>query len=144
MVVKVCIDTNVFIALMNKESNTQYCELIFNAIEKNHLEAALSTIVIAEILVGFNQNGDNEGKQKFLNKIRLKYEIEAVSLELAELGADIRANTKIKLSDALIYATTIKSNAEVLISNDFPLAKKVKTPILTPKEFCDAYLNVLE
>jgi predicted nucleic acid-binding protein len=100
--------------------------------------------VITEILVGFNQNGDNEGKQKFLDKIRLKYEIVPVSLELAELSAEIRANSKIKLPDALIYATTIKSNAEVLISNDFPLVKRVKTPILTPKEFLDVYSKALQ
>jgi predicted nucleic acid-binding protein len=144
MDLKICLDTNIFIAVINKESDSIYCEMIFNAIEKNRIESALSTIVIAEILVGFNQNADNEGKQKFLDKVRLKYQVFPVTLEIAEQGAEIRASTNLRLPDALIFATMIQTHADVLISNDHPLAKKEKKRIMSPKEFVITYTKIFE
>ena len=144
MVLKICIDTNVFIAVMNKEPNSLYCEMIFDAIDKNLLEPIISTIVVAEVLVGFNQDDENEKKKQFLQLLKIKYQIAPVSLEIAESGADFRSSSKIKLPDALIYATAIESKADVLISNDHPLAKKAEIPILTPTEFVEKYKTQLQ
>lgn len=139
---KISLDTNVFLALMNKEPLAPYCEMIFDAIDNNSLEPFVSTIVIAEVLVGFCQNNDLDGKHKFLNKIQLKYHSIPVSLSIAENGAEIRAFDHLKLPDALIYATALASNVDILISNDLPLTKKGTIPILTPKGFVDAYSQI--
>ena len=87
---KISLDTNVFIALMNREANFHSCELIFDAIDKHFIEVTLSTIVVAEVLVGFYQSDNSDGKEKFLNKLKVNYEILPVTLELAEQAAQIR------------------------------------------------------
>lgn len=144
MDMKICIDTSVFLAVMNKESDSIYCEMIFDAIEKNLIECILSTIVIAEILVGFDVNADFDGKQKFLDKIKLKYKIMPVTLEIAIRGAELRASSNIRLPDALIYATLVHSKAEFLISNDFSIAKKEINLVLPPKDFITKYSKLLK
>ncbi|MHA1745565.1 MAG: type II toxin-antitoxin system VapC family toxin [Promethearchaeota archaeon] len=136
---KIALDTNVFIALMNKEANAHYCELIFNAIDKKMLQAVISTIVVAEVTVGFYQTNNMDGKQKFHNKISVDYEILPVTLDIAEKGAELRAKMAIKLPDALIYASAEFGNVDVLISNDHPFRKKSKLKINSPQEFVENY-----
>ena len=137
---KIALDTNIFIAIMNQEPDSEYCEQIITAVEKAQIKAILSTIVVAEILVGFNQKQDEKGKQRILDKISLQYQIVPVSLEIAEKSAAIRASTNIKLPDAIIYATALASEAEVLISKDGPLIKRGKIAIMNPKEFLKEYM----
>ncbi len=124
---------------MNKEANAHYCELIFDAIDKKMIQAAISTIVVAEVLVGFYRSSNMDGKKKFQNKISVDYEILPVTLDIAEKGAELRAKMAIKLPDALIYASAELGNVDVLISNDHPLNKKSELKINSPQEFVDNY-----
>jgi predicted nucleic acid-binding protein len=125
---------------MNKEANFHSCELIFDAIENHRLNAAISTIVVAEVLVGFYQSNNLDGKDKFLQKLKIYYEILPVSLEISEKGAEIRAQKGLKLPDALIYASSCASEADLLISSDHPLGRKSRMPVYTPEEFVKMYL----
>ena len=138
MDLKLCLDTNVFIAVTDNEPNAPECKKILNSIEVKSVEANLSTIVIAEMLVGFYSNGDHIGADKFLSKVNSLYQIFPVSLEIAKKGAEIRSTHNIRLPDALIYATMLNSKADFLISNDHPLKKK-DPKILTPTEFVQKF-----
>ena len=138
---KVCLDTNIFISVKNEEDNSPFCEKILDAIDDNRLEAVISTIVIAEVLVGFYQNKEDQEAEKFLSQAMSKYEIIPVNIEIAKKAAEIRGKLKIKLPDALISATTIFSKSEILITNDIPLVKKMEYQILSPTIFVEKFLN---
>ena len=72
---KVEIDTNVFLAVKNKEENAESCEKILECIEAGSLSGAVSAIVPAEVLVEFYQNGEITEAGEFVKKITQSYEI---------------------------------------------------------------------
>jgi predicted nucleic acid-binding protein len=138
---RVSIDSNIFIAIKNEESNQNECELILNSIEQYHWECILSTVQVAEILVGYYQNHEDDDAEEFLSKIQHKYTIYPVDLDISKEAAQLRAEYKIKLPDALIVATAIQNAADVIISNDIPLIKKMPIKVLKSKEFIATYLG---
>lgn len=141
MGLKISLDSNVFIAVMNKEANSSACTVIFDLIEEKKLIPLVSTIVIAEVLVGFDLVKNVTGKSKFLKKLQIFYEIIDVSLEIAQIGAEIRSKTSLKLPDALIYATALQGKANCLITNDFPVRKLNEIKVYTPDEFVSNFLK---
>ncbi len=136
---KVCVDTNVFISILNKEADAPACKLIMNAIEQHALAACVSTIVISEMCVGFYQDEEDREADTFILKVKKNYEIIPVSLEIAQNAALIRAKHKIKLPDALVIASAQWASAEFLLSKDHPLENKDKI-VIKPQDFADKYL----
>ena len=88
---KVNLDTNVFIAIKNKEPDYEYCETIIDSVEDNQIEGVMSIIVLAEVLVGFYQNAENEEADRFSSSAILKYDLIPVNHDLAQKAAQIRA-----------------------------------------------------
>ncbi len=136
---KVCVDTNVFISIMNKEADANACKRIMRAIEQHELAACVSTIVISEMLVGFYQDEEDREADTFIMKLKKNYEIFPVTLEIAQNAALLRAKHKIKLPDALVIASAQGANAEFLLSKDHPLETKDKM-VIKPQDFADKYL----
>ena len=141
MGMKVCLDTNIFIAVKNKEPNFEFSEKIMDAIEDKQVEGVISTIVLAEVLVGFYQNDEKKEANRFLSSALLNYEIVPLNISNAQNAAKIRAKDKIKLPDAIINATVLETKSNFLISNDISLIKKSKIKILTPQQFYEEYLE---
>jgi len=139
MGMKVCLDTNIFISVKNKEKNFQYSEKILNLIEENQIQGSLSTIVLTEVLVGFYQNEEKEAANQFLSSAVLNYEIIPVNIDISQKAAQIRAQYQIKLPDAIISASTFLSDAEILITNNKKMLKKLNIQVLTSKEFIEKY-----
>jgi predicted nucleic acid-binding protein len=144
MGLKVSLDTNIFIAVKNKETKAGSCKKILDAIEKKEIQAILSTIIIAEVLVGFYQNNEFDEIEEFINNATQNYDIVPVSIEIARYAAQIRSITSIKLPDAIIIATSELSKVDALISNDMPNQKKIKQEILTPDQFLTKFLFLEE
>ncbi|TES94701.1 MAG: type II toxin-antitoxin system VapC family toxin [Promethearchaeota archaeon] len=138
---KVSLDTNVFIAIKNKEENFTYCENILDAIEENQFKCIISTIVLSEVLVGFYQNNELEEADRFLSKALLNYILMPVDTSISQKAAQIRAQYQIKLPDAIIAASTILSDSEVFITYNKPLLKKLKIQVLSPVEFVEKYMR---
>jgi len=138
---KVSIDTNVFIAIKNKEENYRYCENILDAIEENKFTCIISTIVLSEVLVGFYQNNELEEADRFLSKIILNYTVIPVDTRISQKAAQIRAQYQIRLPDAIIAASTILSNSEAFITYDKPLLKKLKIQVISPVKFVEKYMT---
>lgn len=136
---KVCLDTNIFISVKNKEKNFQHSEKILNLIEENQIEGSLSTIVLTEVLVGFYLNEEKEAAIQFLSSAVLNYEIIPVNIDISQKAAQIRAQYQIRLPDAIISASTFLSDAEILITNNKKMLEKLKIQVLTPKEFIEKY-----
>ena len=123
---KVNLDTNVFIAVKNKEPDYEYCETIIDSVEDNQIEGVMSIIVLAEVLVGFYQNAENEEADRFSSSAILKYDLIPVNHDLAQKAAQMRAQYNIKLPDAIISASTLISGSDFFITNDKTLQKNLE------------------
>jgi predicted nucleic acid-binding protein len=141
MGMKVNLDTNIFIAVKNKESNFEYSKQILDRIEDKTLNAVISTVVFMEVLVGFYQNNEKDEANSFSNKILLNYDLITVDPEIAIEAAKIRAKFGIKLPDAIIAASTLLSECDYFITNDKPLLEKLDIKKITPKKFVEKFLN---
>jgi len=138
---KVNLDTNIFIAVKNKEPDYEYSEKIIDNIEAKEIEGAMSTIVLAEVLVGFYRNAEKEEAERFSSSALLNYDIIPVNQEVANKSAQIRAQYNIKLPDAIITFSTIFSGSDYLITHDKTLHKKLKIQKITSKEFVEKHLQ---
>lgn len=139
---KVSLDTNIFLAVKNKEPNIEYSKKIIDSIESKQFEGVMSTIVLAEVLVGFYQNKETDKANRFASKALLNYDLLEVNLEIAQEAAKIRAKHNIKLPDAIIAASTIAAEADYFISQDKLLLKRLNIKTIAPKEFVEKYLEV--
>ncbi|MHA1491258.1 MAG: type II toxin-antitoxin system VapC family toxin [Promethearchaeota archaeon] len=138
---KACLDTNIFLAVKNKELHYEYCEKILNFIEDKKINGVMSTIVLAEVLVGFYQIGENKEANRFSSSALLNYDIIPVNHDIAQKAAQIRAQYNIKLPDAIISASTIISGSDFFITNNKTLLKKLKICEITPREFVEKYIE---
>ena len=138
---KVSLDTNIFIAVKNKEPGYEYCERIIDSVEENQIEGVMSTIVLAEVLVGFYQNAEKAEANLFASSALLNYDLIAVTHDVANKSAQIRVEYNMKLPDALITASTIFSGSDFFITNDKTFHKKLKIQKITPREFVEKYLQ---
>ncbi len=138
---KVSLDTNVFLAVKNKEPEHEYCEKIINSIEDKQIDGVMSTIVLVEVLVGFYQNTENEEANRFSSKALLNYELVPVNQKIAQEAAQICAQYSIKLPDVIISASTILSGSDFFITRDKNLLKKLRIQKLAPKEFVNNFLD---
>ena len=148
MGMKIGLDTNIFLAIRNREPNYLICKKIIDAIQieketttnQMKMNGFLSTIVVAEILVGFYKKRDLVQLNEFLTVINKYYTIIPVSLEISNESAQLRAETEIKLPDALIAISYQQAKVDIFISNDFKLKKKLGFDVLKPEQFVDQYL----
>jgi predicted nucleic acid-binding protein len=151
MEMKVGFDTNIFLAVKNQETNYLACKKILDTIEKKEttntnelIQAFLSVIVLAEILVGFYKKKEFEFAEKLEENIVHKYEVVPVSIEIAKNAALLRATSSLKLPDAILATTYNEKKVDVFISNDFQLNKKMSFKIMKPERFVEIYLNFNE
>jgi predicted nucleic acid-binding protein len=138
---KVSLDTNIFIAVKNKEPGYEYCEKIIDSVEENQIDGVMSTIVLAEVLVGFYQNSEKAEADRFASSALLNYDLIAVNHDVANKSAQIRVEYTMKLPDAIITASSIFSGSDFFITNDKTLHKKLKIQKITPREFVEKYLQ---
>jgi predicted nucleic acid-binding protein len=87
----------------------------------------ISTVTVAEILVGFFRAGDSSRAAMVLERIRGLasdgFDIQEVTVEIAETAARLRAEKGGRLPDALIAATVVTREAEVLYSQDLDMQR---------------------
>ena len=141
MELKVCLDTNVFITIKNKEEDFESCIKILNAIEEKRIEGSVSTIVLAEVLVGFYIKNEKNEANRFLSSAILNFDVVPVNLDITQMAAQIRVQYGIKLPDAIITASSINSNSDYFITYNKTMLKKLEIQILSPKEFVNNHMN---
>ena len=79
--IRVCIDTNVFLNVLNRESVFYHdSKEVLNAVDLGTLEAVIPTLVIAEILTGFYTDNKDDKAEQFLSTIISNKNIEVVQL----------------------------------------------------------------
>ena len=119
--IRVCIDTNVFLNVLNRESVFyQDSKEVLNAVDLGTLEAVIPTLVIAEILTGFYTDNKDDKADQFLSTIVSNKNIEVVqlSIEIAASSAVIRAKTGMRLPDAMVMSTALHEKVDYMVTND--------------------------
>lgn len=90
---------------------------LFEAVDRDQLQVAVSTISVAELLVGPLKEGKDALAKRY-EKALAGFELIAVSTEIAVTAARLRASTGLRLPDALQAATTLEIGAAALVTHD--------------------------
>ncbi|MFH2110716.1 MAG: PIN domain-containing protein [Candidatus Bathyarchaeota archaeon] len=135
---RVVLDTNVLLKVYNREPGYEGVVEILDQVESGKARAAISTVTIAEVAVGYHTSGDETGLKDFVLHFRStgEYAIVDVDTGLAELAGKIRAKTGMRLPDAIIAASGVISGASHVITEDKQFTKaSAFIASLTPDEF---------
>ncbi len=105
------VDTNILIDYLN---GSEKAKAELNSFEELHI----SLITWMEILVGAAEGDEESEIREFLRRFR----VQAVDEGVAERAVDIRRRDKIRLPDAIIWATAQQLGALLVTRNtrDFP------------------------
>jgi predicted nucleic acid-binding protein len=92
-------------------------EPLFVAHAAERLRIAVSTITIAEVLVGPLRAGD-EALERRYRAILERWQPIPLSVEIADAAARLRASLGLKLPDAIQAASALAINADALVTHD--------------------------
>lgn len=95
---------------------------LFEAADRGEVQVALSTITVAELLVGPLKEG-RVALAKRYEKALGSFELVAVSTEIAVTAARLRASIGLRLPDALLAATALEIGAVALVTHDRDFSK---------------------
>ena len=95
---------------------------LFEAVDRGQLQVAVSTVSVAELLVGPFKEGKDALAKRY-EKALANFELIAVSSEIAVTAARLRASTGLRLPDALQAATALESGAAALVTHDRDFSK---------------------
>jgi len=129
------LDTNVFIVILNQESNWRDAKELLLNIQKGKHTGYTSVICISEILSGFYAADEVEKGEKFLDDVNAinNLKITDIDLAVANEAAKIRAKYKIKLPDAMI-ASSCKIYKCKLITQDEDFKKLKEIEVISIDE----------
>jgi len=133
---KICIDTCVFIAVKNREEGHEHCEKILDAIDEGIIECVISTVVIAEVLIGLYENNELRSADMFIAHIIRKYEVVPFDERIAMYAAKFSVRCDMNIHDAIIAATAYVRKADFIISNDEDIKKMerfIEIEVLKPE-----------
>jgi predicted nucleic acid-binding protein len=114
----VMVDTAPFIYVL--ESHPQFADSfvgLFEAAAQGSLTLALSTITLAEVLTGPFKAGQMALAKRY-EKALSQYRLVAVSAPIAALAAQLRAQYRLKLPDAIQLATALDIGATAFVTHD--------------------------
>ncbi len=114
------LDTNVFLAILNEEENWQLAEKLLLDVHNGKHEGYTSVICISEILSGFYAENETEKGELFLADMKAinNLTITEVDLTVAKDAAKMRAKYKIKLPDAIIASSCKVYECKLITQDD--------------------------
>ncbi len=104
-------------------------EGLFAAAEEGRVELALTTITLAEVLVGPYKAGEVALAKRF-EKALCSYVVMPLSEAIATQAAQLRAQYALKLPDAVQLATALDMGAAALVTHDRDFSAVTGLPIL--------------
>lgn len=125
------VDTAPFIYIL--ESNPQFAEQfvgLFEAAAAGKLGIALSTITLAEVLTGPFKAGQTALAKRY-EKALSAYTLVSVTPPIAALAAQLRAQYRLRLPDAIQLATALDMGAAALVTHDRDFSQVTGMKILT-------------
>ncbi len=112
------VDTAPFIYIL--ESNAQFAPLfegLFEAAERGELTITLSTLALAEVLTGPYKAGQIVLAKQY-EQVLNAFNVQTVSPAIAVLAAQLRAQYRLKLPDAIHIATALEVGAHAFVTHD--------------------------
>jgi predicted nucleic acid-binding protein len=126
----VMVDAAPFIYVL--ESHPQFADQfvgLFEAELRGDVVIALSTITLAEILTGPLKAGKPALAKRYEKGLSL-YEVVSVSTPIAVLAAQLRAQYRLKLPDAIQIATSLEIGAAAFVTHDRDFSRVIGVNIL--------------
>ncbi len=126
----VLVDTAPWIYLLQDHPDfaPRFDGLFIDAAE-GRIQLALSTITLAEVLTGPLKAGETALAKRY-EKALTSYQVVPLSAAVASLAADLRAQYKLKLPDAVQLATALDIGAAALVTHDRDFSAVKGLPIL--------------
>ena len=127
----VVVDTAPFIYIL--ESHPQFADQfvgLFEAAAAGKLIIALSTITLAEVLTGPLKTGQTALAKRY-EKALSGYTLISVTPPIAALAAQLRAQYRLKLPDAIQLATALDAGAAAFVTHDRDFSQVTGVVILT-------------
>jgi predicted nucleic acid-binding protein len=109
------------------EQNQAYLELVrafFQAMSQGEFQAVTSTLTLTEVLVHPLRSGNVELAKQYRDIILDQENLMTlpVSVEIAEVAAQLRATQNLRTPDAIQIATAMRGGARFFLTNDARLA----------------------
>jgi|SRR3990172_2593459 len=120
------LDTNIFLNVKNREEPYfESSRRILDAVDDGKLQAVVSVISIAELCSGYYSAGDERGKQELMMHLLSSrgYIMVDLDLRLADTAGKIRAETRLRLPDAIIVASGLTRGASCIVTHDEEFSK---------------------
>ncbi len=135
---RVYLDTNIWIyAVEAYPSHVNLLTQLFTKIDQGELLAVTSKLTIAEVLVKPIKDGNQSVAQAYQKILQpsANFELIAISRQILETAAQVRAQTKLKLPDAIHLATALTRKVETFVTNDVGFVSMQGIKILQLSEF---------
>ena len=114
----VMVDTAPFIHVL--EAHPEFADRfagVLEAADAGHVQLALSSITLAEVLTGPFKAGQTALAKRY-EKALMHYTVVPVSAQIAALAAQLRAQYRCRLPDAIPLATAIDVGASTFVTHD--------------------------
>jgi predicted nucleic acid-binding protein len=122
----VVVDTTILVGAKNP-SEPEYadCSRLLELAHAHRFRPLLSANTVSEVSVGYSGAEDTNGRQAFLDYVRSArvFELVPVDLQVAHEAARIRADSGLRLPDAVIVATGILGKSECVVTHDLAFGK---------------------
>jgi len=129
----VALDTNVFVyQLLEHPTYVPLTDLILRAVDTGQLQGVTTTITLAEVLTMAEQAANFQAAVDYEAYLTMFPNLTLLPMDvpLAKIAARVRAQFKCKLPDAIQVAAAIMMKADVLITNDRDLQRKISEPTI--------------
>lgn len=103
---------------------------LFEAAEAGQVHIAMSTATLVEILTGPYKAGQPALAKRFEKALSV-YQQVPLSSSIAQLAAQLRAQYRLKLPDAIQLASALDIGAAALVTHDRDFSKVQGLPVLT-------------
>ena len=117
----ILLDTNIFLNVKNKEQQFYgFSKKLLDAVDNGKVQAIVSVVTVAEICAGYHEAGEEREKHDFMAHIQSSPNFKVVNLDpsLADYSGKIRAQTKLRLPDAIVVATALMEKAQAIATHD--------------------------
>ncbi|CEP67426.1 PIN domain [Moorella glycerini] len=124
----IALDTNCFIYMLQADPwALELKKELFNPLEKGEFQAVTSTLTLLELLVKPKSLGLEEVCEQYITTLKSYPNLQLIdfNLEMAVLGAEIRAKYRVRTPDAIQLASALASDATLFFTNDLSLPQAV-------------------
>ena len=121
MEITAVLDTNILLNVKNREEPYyEYSRQVLDAIDDGRIHAVISVVSIAELCAGYYSAGDERGKQELLIHLLTSkgYSVVELDVRLADAAGRIRAETGLRLPDAIIVSSGLERGATCAATHD--------------------------